>query len=243
MDLIYTIRNILVLFIYYFDMKETNAIFLVFQYLVGESFEDVKQQYGGNNDQPQGEATGAVINLGDVSGESSTDEAPRKGAVINLGDVSGESSTDEAPGEAPGEESLSKKEKVKFGAKDYFKQKGKKIGEYGSKLLNPLKKENIKAAIKDKTEQSKQKMKNITKEEAKRAFKPLSQMKKSGFGFDEERARRFRDKNKTPFLDRIVSFMTTLLFLITFPILPFFYIMKATINNFGTSLKGVLYSL
>ena len=222
MDLIYTIRNILVLFIYYFDMKETNAIFLVFQYLVGESFEDVKQQYGGNNDQPQGEATGAVINLGDVSGESSTDEAP---------------------GEAPGEESLSKKEKVKFGAKDYFKQKGKKIGEYGSKLLNPLKKENIKAAIKDKTEQSKQKMKNITKEEAKRAFKPLSQMKKSGFGFDEERARRFRDKNKTPFLDRIVSFMTTLLFLITFPILPFFYIMKATINNFGTSLKGVLYSL
>lgn len=217
MDLIYTIRNILVLFIYYFDMKETNAIFLVFQYLVGESFEDVKQQYGGNNDQPQGEATGAVINLGDISGESSTDEAPR-------------------------EASLSRMEKIKFGAKDYFKQKGKKIGEYGSKLINPFKKENIKAAIKNKTEESKQKMKNITKKEAKRAIKPLMKMK-TGFRFDEERARRFRDKNKKPFLDRIVSFMTTLLFLITFPILPFFYIMKATINNFGTSLKGVLYSL
>ena len=230
MDLIYTIRNILVLFIYYFDMKETNAIFLVFQYLVGESFEDVKQQYGGNNDQPQGEAPG--------TGEATAAEAaPGTGKAPGTGEATGE-----ATGKATEEQRLSNTEKVKFGAKDYFKQKGKKIGEYGSKVLNPLKKENIKAAIKNKTEESKQKMKNITKEEAKRAIKPLMKMK-TGFRFDEERARRFRDKNKTPFLDRIVSFMTTLIFLITFPILPFFYIMKATINNFGTSLKGVLYSL
>ena len=76
MDLIYTIRNILVLFIYYFDMKETNAVFLFFQYLVGESFEDVKQQYGGNNDQPQGEATGAEAAPG-------TEEATEEQSLSN----------------------------------------------------------------------------------------------------------------------------------------------------------------
>ena len=90
-------------------------------------------------------APGAVLNLEDISGVSSTDEAPGEaapGAVLNLGDISGEPSTDEAPGE----ESLSKKEKVNVRVKNYFKQKGTKIAKYG-KLLNPFKKKNIKADI------------------------------------------------------------------------------------------------
>jgi hypothetical protein len=183
MDLIYTIRNILVLFIYYFDMKETNAVFLFFQYLVGESFEDVKQQYGGG--------------------------------ISNL----------------------------KLELRDKYVQGSKKLGDLTNQITEPLKGENLKAAVKSKIKESKLKTSELYKKEKERAFEPLSQMKKSGFKFDEERARQFRSKNRTPFLEKIISFMSTLLFLITFPILPFFYIMKATINNFGTSLKGVLYSL
>jgi hypothetical protein len=216
-------------------MKETNAVFLFFQYLVGESFEDVKKQYGGNIFPKQGGATEGATG---EAPEGATGEAP-EGATGEAPEEAPEGATGEAPEE---ELKSSKREKLMFGAKDYVEQKRKKLGKYASKLLNPLKKENMKAALANKNIESGIKMKHITKEEAKNAIKPLTKMK-TGFKFDEERARRFRDKNKTPFLDRIVSFMTTLLFLITFPILPFFYIIKATINNFGTTLKGVLYSL
>ena len=105
MDLIYTIRNILVLFIYYFDMKETNAVFLFFQYLVGESFEDVKQQYGGG--------------------------------ISNL----------------------------KLELRDKYVQGSKKLGDLTNQITEPLKGENLKAAVKSKIKESKLKTSELYKKE------------------------------------------------------------------------------
>ena len=103
---------------------------------------------------------------------------------------------------------------------------------------NTLSKENINR-LKNK---SLDKSKSVGKLEAKRALNPLLKMK-SGFSFDEERARKYRDKNKRPFMEKIMRFVTIIFMIIVFPLLPFYYVMKGAFTRLVPLLRSIIYSM